>query len=111
MSSPTYKASGEPCYDVLWPLARRAVQDTAAAARLPDLNGKTICELWDVIFRGEQIYPLLREHIKARFPGVKFVAYSEIGNFYGPRGHEVLQHLPETLRAHGCDAAIVGIGA
>jgi hypothetical protein len=111
MSTPTYTESGEQRYDVLWPLAQRAVQDTAAAARLPDLNCKTICELWDVIFRGEIIYPLVREHIKARFPGVKFVEYSEVGNFYGPHGHVVSQALPEALRAHGCDAAIVGIGA
>jgi hypothetical protein len=111
MSRPTSKVSGEPCYDVLWPLARRAVQDTVAATRLPDLNGKTIGELWDVIFRGETIYPLVREQIKARFPDVRFVEYSEFGNFYGPHGQKVSQALPGALRAHGCDAVIVGIGA
>jgi hypothetical protein len=101
----------EPRYDVLWPLSRRTVKDSPAAPRLPDLNGKTVCELWDVIFRGETIYPLLREHIRARFPAVKFVDYARFGNFYGPRGDEVAGALPEKLREHGCDAAIVGIGA
>ena len=29
-------------FEVLWPLARRGVEDRQSAARLPDLNGKTI---------------------------------------------------------------------
>ena len=101
----------EPRYEVLWPLSRRAVADTNAAPRLPDLNGKVVAELWDVIFRGETIYPLVREHIKKRFPGVKFVGYSEFGNFHGAREHQVTATLPDKLRAHQADAAIVGIGA
>jgi hypothetical protein len=110
MTSP-HAGTKEPRYDVLWPLSRKAVKATAAAPRLPDLNGKTVCELWDVIFRGETIYPLVREYIKARFPRVKFVEYSEFGNFHGAREHEVIATLPAKLRAHGADAAIVGIGA
>lgn len=108
MNRPT---TTEPRYDVLWPLSRKAVKRTAAAPRVPDLNGKTVCELWDVIFRGETIYPLVREYIKARFPGVKFVGYSEFGNFHGAREHEVSASIPEKLRMHKADAAIVGIGA
>ena len=96
---------------VLWPLARKAVKRSAAAGRVPDLNGKTVCELWDVIFRGETIYPLVREYIKARYPGVKFVNYTEFGNFHGAREHEVSATIPDKLRAHKADAAIVGIGA
>ena len=110
MTSPK-PVTREPCYDVLWPLSRKAVKVTAAAPRLPDLNGKTVCELWDVLFRGETIYPLVREYIRARFPGVKFVPYTEFGNFHGAREHDVIDTLPERLRAHGADAVIVGIGA
>jgi hypothetical protein len=98
-------------FEVLWPLARRAVRDTKSAPRLPDLNDKTVCELWDVIFRGETIYPLVREYIKARFPRVKFVGYEEFGNFHGAREHQVTATIPDKLRAHKADAAIVGIGA
>ena len=103
--------TGEPLFEVLWPLARRAVTDTRAAPRLPDLNGKTVCELWDVIFRGETIYPLVREYIKSRFPRVTFVGHEAFGNFHGAREREVTAALPEKLRAHKADAAIVGIGA
>lgn len=101
----------EPKYDVLWPLSRRAVRETKAAKRLPDLNGKVVAELWDVIFRGETIYPLVREYIKARFPRVNFVGHEQFGNFHGAREREVTAALPAKLRAHKADAAIVGIGA
>lgn len=98
-------------YEVLWPLSRRAVQATSAAPRIPDLNGKTVAELWDVMFRGELIYPLVREYIRARFPGVKFLGHEQFGNFHGAREHQVTAALAERLRAAGADAAIVGIGA
>ena len=103
--------SREPHFEVMWPLSRKAVQRTAATPRLPDLNDKTVCELWDVIFRGETIYPLVREYIRARFPRVKFVNYTEFGNFHGAREHQVTATIPEKLRAHKADAVIVGIGA
>lgn len=102
---------GEPRYDVVWPLSRKAVQPRAAAPRVRDLNGTTIGELWDVIFRGEMIYPLLRKHLQSRYPGARFVEHSEFGNFYGPREKTVVAQLPEKLRGHDCGAAIVGIGA
>ena len=103
--------SNEPRYEVLWPLSRKAVKKSAAAPRVPDLNGKTIVELWDVIFRGETIYPMVRDYITKRFPGVKFVPYTEIGNFHGAREHEVTATIPDKIRQHKADAAIVGIGA
>ena len=103
--------SGAPRYDVIWPLSRKAVKVVAAAPRIPDLNGRTIAELWDVLFRGETIYPQVREYIKARFPRVKFVGHAEFGNFHTARERQVHAALPDKLRQHGCDAAIVGIGA
>jgi len=103
--------SGAPRFDVIWPLSRKAVKTVAAAARVPDLNGKTVCELWDVLFRGETIYPQVREYIKARFPKVDFVGHEEFGNFHSPDERRVHGALPAKLREHGCDAAIVGIGA
>jgi hypothetical protein len=55
--------------------------------------------------------PLVREYIQARFPRVKFVGYEAFGNFHGARERDVVATLPEKLRAHKADAAIVGIGA
>jgi hypothetical protein len=101
----------EPIYEVVWPISKRAVKKTLAANRIPDLNGKVIVELWDVIFRGEVIYPLVREYIKKRFPNVQFVPYTEIGNFHGAREHQVTATIADKLKFFKADAAIVGIGA
>lgn len=104
-------AQQEPKYDVVWPISKRAIKKTRAANRKPDLNGKVIIELWDVIFRGEIIYPLVREYIKKRFPNVHFVPYTEIGNFHGAREREVTATIADKLKYFKADAAIVGIGA
>jgi len=98
-------------YEVLWPLSPKAVKNRGAAPRLEDLAGKTIAEIWDAKFRGDTIFPILREQLRSQYPDIKFVDYSEFGNFYGPNEREALASLPEKLRALGCDAAIVGIGA
>jgi len=98
-------------YEVLWPLGRKAVREGAGALRLADLAGKTIAELWDAKFHGETIYRLLREGLRARYSGVKFIEYSEFGNFYGPRESEVLGGLAAKLQRLHCDGVISGIGA
>ena len=103
--------STEPLYEVLWPLAEKAASAHRTAPRLADLSGKTVAEVWDAKFHGEIIYPLLREQLRARFPGIRFVEYGEFGNFYGPREKEMLAGFPEKLRRLQCDAVISGIGA
>ncbi|MBI3917182.1 MAG: hypothetical protein HY322_09260 [Betaproteobacteria bacterium] len=100
-----------PRYEVLWPLAKKAVRAQSAAPRLPDLSGKTVGELWDYIFRGEVVYPMIRERLRARFPGIKFIEYHEFGNFHGARSREIVAGLADKMRTRGCDAIISGIGA
>ena len=100
-----------PIYEVLWPLGRKVQRGHRAAARIPDLSGKTIGELWDAKFHGETIYPILREHLGKRYPGVKFVEYTEFGNFYSTKETEILNGLAVKLKERGCDAVITGIGA
>ena len=96
---------------MLWPLAEKSVEARGAAPRLPDLSGQVVAELWLAKFRGEIIYPMVREHLKANYPGVRIVEHTEFGNFFGPKETEVLGGLPEKLRSLGCDAVIVGVGA
>ncbi len=102
-----------PRYDVMWPLSRKAVKRAAAASRIADLNGRTVCELWDGMFRGEVIFPMLRQQLKAMYPNVKIVEYQNIGTIDvdGPRERAVLEELPDRMHALKCDAVIVGIGA
>jgi hypothetical protein len=103
--------STEPQYDVLWPLAEKAHSTREGAPRLADLSGVTVAELWDTKFHGETIFAQLREHLRGRFPGIRFVEYTEFGNFYGPREAEILGGLAEKLQRLECGAVITGIGA
>lgn len=102
---------GEPLYAVVWPLGK-AVRDTAPpVGHIQDLSGKTVCEIWDWIFRGGEIFPIIRETLSKRCPGIKFVDYTVFGDMHGAREREVVAALPDLLRRHGCDAAITGVGA
>ena len=101
----------EPVYEVVWPLGRSAYATRAPNARIADLSGKTVGELWDYLFRGEDIFPLLRELLKARFPGIKFVTYEVFGNVHGPQQRELVAAAPGLLKRHGCDAVISALGA
>jgi len=98
-------------FDVLSPLAKIAVQGFSGAQALADLSGKTVCELWDFIFRGDIIYPEIRAHLRARYPGIKFIDPTEFGNVHGPRQREIVATLGDKLRELKCDAVICGIGA
>ena len=80
-------------------------------APINDLSGKLVAEIWDNMFRGAEIYPMIRDHLRARFPGIRFVEYGEFGDIHGPNERNVVAALAEKLKAFGCDAAIVGIGA
>jgi hypothetical protein len=98
-------------FSVLWPLAKRSIKTQGAAAGLPDLSGKTVCELWDYIFRGDVMYALIRARLTVLYPGIKFVSYKEFGNIHGPKQRDIIAGLAAKLRAFKCDAVISGIGA
>ncbi len=97
-------------YHVVWPSGKLAYQQLALKPRIADLNGKTICELSDYSFRGEEIFPIVRESLRTLYPGIKFVEYTEFGNTHGSTESEVIKTLPEMLKAHGCDGVISGVG-
>ncbi|MBI2908317.1 MAG: hypothetical protein HYX92_11770 [Chloroflexi bacterium] len=101
----------EPVYDVVWPLGKSVFEALPLANRADDLSGKTVCELWEWLFRGEEIFPILRELLAERYPGVKFVDYTVFGNTHGSKEKELMAALPDMLRRHGCDAVISGVGA
>ena len=80
------------------------------AKRLDSLEGKTIAHVWDYLFRGDEIFPVLEEGLRARFPGVTFVGYEEFGSTHGGEEHEVLATMPAKLQSLGVDAVISGMG-
>ena len=101
----------EPVYDVVWPLAPSAAPAAALAARVPDLRGATVGELWDYLFKGEQIFPQIRRALEQRYPGIRFVDFATFGSIHGRDEKELAATLPVQLRQHGCDAVISAVGA
>lgn len=97
-------------YDVVWPRGAQRSKLEDPAPRLPDLSGKTIGFVWNFVFRGEEIFPLLEQEISQRYPGVKFVGPDEFGNTHGSDERQVLADLPARLKEFGVDAVISGNG-
>jgi len=97
-------------YEVVWPRGKKIVEITPVAKRLDTLQGKTICEAWDWIFRGEEIFPVLERELAKRYPGVKFVNYKVFGSTHGKDEAKVIAALPAKLKANGCDAVMSGVG-
>lgn len=98
-------------YDVYWPRGARQVKRKSLAPRPASLEGKTVAQLWDFLFRGDEVHALLEEGLKARFPGVRFVSWQKFGNTHGSNEREVVNALPARLRELGADAVISGIAA
>ena len=91
------------CYEVFWPRTPRHREDQPLAQRLGSLEGKTVAQLWDFVFRGDEVYELLEEGLKARFPGVRFVSWREFGCTHGGKEKEALAALPARFKKLGVD--------
>jgi hypothetical protein len=95
---------------VFWPRSPRRLQAKPMVRRLQTLNGKTIAQLWDYMFRGDEVFDLVEQAIKQRFPDVRFVNWREFGNTHGSDEREVLAGLPKRFKDLGVDAAISAMG-
>jgi hypothetical protein len=76
------------------------------ARRLTTLNGKTIAQLWDFLFRGDEVYATLEETIRERYPEVRFVSWREFGSTHAVNEKEMLAALPQRFKEMHVDAAI-----
>ena len=95
---------------VYWPRGRTTVSAQPLAPRLDTLEGKTIAFLWDYIFRGDEIFPMIEAQLQQRFPNMRFIGYDEFGSTHGDEERTILQGLPERLKALKVDAVISGMG-
>lgn len=100
---------------VVSPLGGEVIKQNTIAPRLTNLDGITVCEIWNGGFKGDYTFPVLRELLKKKYPGIKVVPYTE---FPFDRGADTSAHLNEhakqiaTLaKEKGCDALISGNGA
>ena len=112
-SSKTIRASGEPVYEVVSPVRASSIKIIPLAPSLRTLEGKTICELWNYVFLGDVTFPKIKELLVKRYPGVKFVPYTEFERTHGPNEESeraMIKALPGKLKKYGCDAVLSGNG-
>jgi hypothetical protein len=100
----------EPSYAVYWPRASRTQAEEPVAPRVEDLSNKVVAFVWDYLFRGDEIFAMLRRELQQRFPGIRFIGHEEFGSTHGADEREVLAALPSKLKAHRVDAVISGMG-
>jgi hypothetical protein len=74
------------------------------ASRLPDLNGKIVCEVTDGIWQAWRTFPLIRELLKKQFPTIKIIPFDQ----FPQASSSVPTDLVAKVKAAGCQAAIVG---
>jgi hypothetical protein len=110
MPNDTTTTARETQYAVYWPRSPRQVQLKPLAPRLKTLEGKTIAQLWDYVFRGDEVFAVVEEAFQKRFPGVRFVSWREFGSTHGGEEREVVASLPRKFRELGVDAVISGMG-
>ena len=75
--------------DAVWPRGAKAAGAKPLAKRLDTLEGKTVAFLWDYMFRGDEIFPLIERELGAAYPGVKFIGYDNFGTTHGGGEREV----------------------
>ena len=103
-------------YKVVSPIGEAAVEMAPHAPRLKTLEGKTICEIWNGGFKGDETFPILRGMLKERYPDIKIIPYTEFPltsiASLGPATIEtVLGAVKEAILKNACDAVITGNGA
>ena len=101
--------------EVVSPLGYPAVSLASAAPRLPDLDGKTIGEFWNGVFKGDQTFPVIRSLLEQRFSSLKIIPFTEFpyapGSDDPAQQRERARRMAALARERGCDALISGNGA
>ena len=67
---------------VISPEGLQLNQMTGVSRHLDTLAGKTIGEVYNNHFKGEQMFGIYRRLLKERFPGVKIIPFDEFPTVY-----------------------------
>jgi len=96
------------------PLGIPVVTGHKLSARLDTLAGKTIGETYNESFKGEYMFPVYRELLRERFPGVKIIPYTEfpVSLWKGTPAYQRQKALEvaRLAKERGCDVLISGNG-
>lgn len=95
-------------FNVLYPPGAIEVKQLHAP-RLPDLNGKTICELSNSRWGTERTFPVIRQLLQKRFPDAKIIPYDEL--LSGKRQIESAEQIGDMILEKGGQAVITGNSA
>ena len=100
--------------EVISPVGGGSTEQQGISQRLKTLNGKKVAEMWNGDFKGEFLFPALRDALKERYPEVEVVTYSEFP-FSSIRGTPAHQRELDTkmillAKEKGCDALVSGSG-
>ena len=104
-----------PRIEVVSPLGLDAIERVGAAPRMERLDGKTIGEIWNGVFKGDVTFPVIRRLLKQRYPGLNIIPYTEFphapGSDHPAEQREHARRIAALAREKGCHAVISGNGA
>ena len=108
-------AGNNEVYEVVSPLGEPVMTMMTMAPRLDTLEGKTIGEIWNGGFRGDESFPVIERMLREKYPTVKMIPYSEfplvtIASLHPEKKKETLEALRAKIKERGCDAVITGNG-
>ena len=102
-------------YDVVSPLGIEVVKRKGVSPRLADLNGKTVAEVWNGVFKGDQTFPIIRKLLKKKFPSINIIPFTEFPHYAGgdnpKEQRERAQLVARMAKEKGVQALISGNGA
>ena len=105
--------TGEPRFEVVWPLGKTGGTPIEGNPRPAELHGKRIAFVWDHVFKGDEMFDIFSQVARERFENVSFVPHDQFGNVHGSvaEEHDAVAALPDRLDALEVDAVVVGVGA
>ena len=99
-------------FEAVWPLGRHAgpAQAEPKAHRPLDLNSARVAFVWTYNRKGDEMFRIMQGMLRGEYPDIAFVDYDVFGNIHGASEAEVVAALPQLLRQHKADVAVIGIG-
>ena len=101
--------------DVVSPAGIEIVKRRGVSPRVADLNGKTVAEVWNGVFKGDQTFPVIRRLLVQKFPSIRIIPFTEFPHMPGgdnPREQrERAQLVARIAKEKGAHALISGNGA
>jgi hypothetical protein len=100
-------------YQVVWPLGRTVAPEIDVSGGVGSLDDKKVAFVWDYLFRGREMFEIIKRVVSEQFPRAEFVDYEAFGNIHGSDNEEKanLENLPKRMHEHGATCAVVAVGA